>query len=120
MTGGYDLGRHAAANIRHFRVLRHMRQCDLGAALGQRGQAWISQLEHGKIRLTLPDLVAIATILNVTVTDFLRENKALSLGVYCKRCISPLCSFCQECPHCHPQHERHHQGHSSYTSRRIA
>lgn len=68
-TNTKDIGR----NIRHFRILRDMKQSELGNRIGY-SMSTISRLERGERgKMPLPEVTAIAGVLGVSVEDLLRD-----------------------------------------------
>jgi len=61
-------------NIRHMRRTRGLTQTQLAQACG-RCQGWASHIEHGDTDITLRDLHAIATALEVEAKTLLGTNK---------------------------------------------
>lgn len=65
---------HVITNIREIRVHKGLSQRYLGNALGLSQHAY-SKVEHGYNRITLPQLLIIADVLNVDVNVLLAKKK---------------------------------------------
>lgn len=67
-----DIKKTVGRNIRKYRKLKKMTQCDIAYIIECR-QNYISDIEMGKRNITIDTVQAIAKALNVDVVDLLKE-----------------------------------------------
>lgn len=89
MTNHKPITMIVAERIKNIRMSKNLSQKEVALSIGI-NQAQYSRIESGKVEPTLSSLEKIANALNVSVSDFLKEDKSYDIKSYNSSIIEKL------------------------------